>query len=109
MPEILAHLSIFLSINIRRIVCTESTFFFLFSFFFLIFEIRQMKKQHTSANDIAASRSRHVARSTYLFGRVLIHHAYVLCRHVRASNNSDPPFCTYFANFLIRIRANPCA
>lgn len=76
---------------------------------FSIFEIRQMKKQHISANGMAAGHSRHVACSMYLFGRVLIHHAYVLCRHVRASSKSDPPFRTHLTNFLIRSRVNPCA
>lgn len=57
--------------------------------------------------------SRHVARATYLFGRVLIHHARPLSEsyhHVgyRADDKFNPPLRTNFADLVLRHRADPC-
>lgn len=57
--------------------------------------------------------SRHVARATYLFGRVLIHHARPLSEsyhHVgyRADDKFNPPFRTNFADLVLWHRADPC-
>ena len=66
--------------------------------------------------DDEGRQSRHVARrATYLFGRVLIHHARPLSseriyRHVGyRADKFNPPLRTNFADLVLRHRADPYA